>query len=197
VHEARGSRLTPRGNDARRLLISAIRALHWSRGRPRRVHSHQTLTIPGLRDRSPRPVSATTLPSSSKTKRSASSAAPRPSRCVASKDSGRGTLHQFPRPGVKHQVTQIRQGSVESRQASQRLVLRRLMRDARAPADARQLPSADRQLPPWSGSSRRKGPGVGLRRPTGKGSGTTCAAPSALSDRRTHSPGGEGGWVLA
>jgi hypothetical protein len=61
---------------------------------------------------SPRPP----WPSSSTTKRSASCAARRPSRCVASKDSGRGTLHQFPRPSVKHQVTQIRQGSVESRQ---------------------------------------------------------------------------------
>ena len=30
-------------------------------------------------------------------------------------DGGGGTLHQFPRPSVKHQVTQIRQGSDESR----------------------------------------------------------------------------------
>lgn len=72
-----------------------------------RVHKHQTVTV--LAAESP-------WPSSSTTKRSASSAARPPSRCVASKDNDRGACHQFPRPSVKHQVTQIRQGSVESRQ---------------------------------------------------------------------------------
>jgi hypothetical protein len=57
---------------------------------------------------SPRPPS----PSSSVTATCGSSAAPPTSRCVASKASGRGTLPQFPRPCVAHQLSEMRRGSV-------------------------------------------------------------------------------------
>lgn len=70
----------------------------------RRPHRHRPRRRDHPRDRGP-------------TQTPALSAEPRPSRCVASRDSSHGPLPQFPSRSVKNQVTQTRQASGASRQA--------------------------------------------------------------------------------
>jgi hypothetical protein len=73
-----------------------------------RTHKHQTVTVL---------VSETTSPSSAATATPGSSAGQPPSRCVASRASGRGPLPQFPRPHVAHQLSDMRRTSVVVSQA--------------------------------------------------------------------------------